>query len=89
MRFDTREAPFTEADAVRYLLHEDGYLRVPVLVLDDLLVRGLHRGAVSRGALSVKGRPPLSGYRMVAVSAIVVSVALSLARWPRIRRVSS
>ena len=33
-------AALAEADAVRYLVHEDGLLRVPVLVLGDLLVRG-------------------------------------------------
>jgi hypothetical protein len=33
-------APFTEADVVRYLLHEDGFLKVPVLLVGDLLVRG-------------------------------------------------
>lgn len=37
MRLD---GPVAEADAVRYLLHEDGFLRVPVLVLGDVLVRG-------------------------------------------------
>ena len=26
--------------AERYLVHEDGFMRVPVLVVDDLLVRG-------------------------------------------------
>jgi hypothetical protein len=34
------DAPFTETDVVRYLVHEDGFLRVPVLVLGDVLVRG-------------------------------------------------
>jgi hypothetical protein len=34
------DAPFTEADVVQHLLHEDGFLRVPVLVLGDVLVRG-------------------------------------------------
>ncbi|HEV8472741.1 MAG TPA: hypothetical protein VGR82_08205 [Methylomirabilota bacterium] len=24
----------------RYLVHEDGFMRVPILVIDDLLVRG-------------------------------------------------
>lgn len=28
------------ADFLPYLLHEDGFLRVPVLVLGDLVVRG-------------------------------------------------
>jgi hypothetical protein len=26
--------------AVRHLVHEDGFMRVPVLILGDLLVRG-------------------------------------------------
>jgi hypothetical protein len=36
----TLDAPLTDADIVRYLVHEDGFLRVPVLLWDDLLVRG-------------------------------------------------
>ena len=42
----------TDADIVRYLVHEDGFLRVPVLVLGDVLVRGyteeLYRAAFGR-----------------------------------------
>jgi len=34
------EGPFTDADLAKYLVHEDGFLRVPVLVVDDLIVRG-------------------------------------------------
>ncbi len=30
----------TDTDVLKYLVHEDGFLRVPVLVLGDLLVRG-------------------------------------------------
>jgi len=30
----------SDADVIKYLVHEDGFLRVPVLVLGDLLVRG-------------------------------------------------
>jgi len=30
----------TDADMLKYLVHEDGFLRVPVLVLGDLVVRG-------------------------------------------------
>jgi len=33
-------APFTEADVARYLVHDDGFLKVPVLLVGDLLVRG-------------------------------------------------
>ena len=34
------DAPFIEADVARYLVHEDGFLKVPVLLVGDLLVRG-------------------------------------------------
>lgn len=27
-------------DLERYLVHEDGFLRVPLLIMDDLFVRG-------------------------------------------------
>lgn len=40
LRVDTRETPFTEDETRAHLVHEDGLLRVPVLVLGDLLVRG-------------------------------------------------
>jgi len=46
------DAPLADADIVRHLVHEDGFLRVPVLVLDDVLVRGyteeLYRAALGR-----------------------------------------
>ena len=46
------DAPLAEADIVRSLVHEDGFLRVPVLVVDDVLVRGyteeLDRAAFGR-----------------------------------------
>ncbi|MGH7309956.1 MAG: hypothetical protein ACREK6_14800 [Candidatus Rokuibacteriota bacterium] len=57
-----RVAPITEADAVRYLLHPDGFLRVPVLVIGGLLVRGyteeLYREALGAAAGSGAGEPP-------------------------------
>ncbi len=40
LRFDGIDAPLPEDQAVGYLVHEDGFMRVPVLVWDDLLVRG-------------------------------------------------
>jgi hypothetical protein len=40
VRLDAGQAPLSEAEADRYLVHEDGFLRVPVLVMGDLLVRG-------------------------------------------------
>jgi len=56
-------APFTEADVLVYLVHEDGFLRVPVLVLGETVVRGyteeLYREALQeasrRGATMSKG----------------------------------
>ena len=44
------EAPFSDADVSRYLVHDDGFLRVPVLVLGDVLVRG-YTDALYREAL--------------------------------------
>ncbi len=40
LRFDAETNPITEAQALAYLLHDDGFLRVPVLVVGNLLVRG-------------------------------------------------
>ena len=37
---DATREPVSEAEALSWLLHEDGLLRVPVLVWGDLLVRG-------------------------------------------------
>ena len=40
LRFDRATNPMGEAEVEPHLVHEDGFLRVPVLVLGDLLVRG-------------------------------------------------
>jgi hypothetical protein len=40
VRIDRARAPFSDEDATRYLVHDDGFLRVPVLMLGDTLVRG-------------------------------------------------
>jgi arsenate reductase-like glutaredoxin family protein len=37
---DAAREPVSEAQALEWLLHEDGLLRVPVLVWGDVLVRG-------------------------------------------------
>jgi hypothetical protein len=46
------DGPFTDTDLTTHLVHQDGFLRVPVLVLGDLLVRGyteeLYREALDR-----------------------------------------
>jgi arsenate reductase-like glutaredoxin family protein len=55
VRLDARQAPLTDADADRYLVHEDGFLRVPVLVMGDVLVRG-YTDELYREALEAAGR---------------------------------
>lgn len=40
LRFDRRTRPLDEAEALRYLVHDDGLMRIPVLICDDVLVRG-------------------------------------------------
>lgn len=40
LRFDHATNPITEEQIHSYLVHEDGFLRVPVLIMGDLLVRG-------------------------------------------------
>ena len=40
VRVDRAQARFSDEDAARYLVHDDGFLRVPVLMLGDTLVRG-------------------------------------------------
>jgi arsenate reductase-like glutaredoxin family protein len=55
VRLDAGRTPITEAEAERYLVHEDGFLRVPVLVLGDLLVRG-YTEELYREALAATGR---------------------------------
>lgn len=40
VELDRARRPVGDADVLALLLHEDGLLRVPVLVVDDLLVRG-------------------------------------------------
>lgn len=53
VRLDRAARPVTDAELLRLLLHEDGQLRVPVLVMGDLLVRGftddLYREALGSG----------------------------------------
>jgi len=50
---DADREPVSEAQAIEWLLHEDGLLRVPVLVWGDMLVRGytdeLYEQALSQG----------------------------------------
>ena len=39
LRVDAR-GPLSDADIDRYLVHQDGFLNVPVLLLDTMLIRG-------------------------------------------------
>jgi len=40
VQHDASREPVSEAQALAWLLHEDGLLRVPVLVCGDMIVRG-------------------------------------------------
>ncbi len=40
LRFDSTTNPIIEGQIQSYLIHDDGFLRVPVLHMGDLLVRG-------------------------------------------------
>jgi glutaredoxin len=40
VRIDVDRDPLDDARAERYLVHDDGFMRVPVLVVGDLIVRG-------------------------------------------------
>jgi arsenate reductase-like glutaredoxin family protein len=56
VRFDAARHPLGEAEALRYLVHDDGLMRIPVLVWNDLLVRG-YTEELYREALDVKPAP--------------------------------
>jgi arsenate reductase-like glutaredoxin family protein len=62
VRLDAPDAPLSETDAAAYLLHEDGFLRVPVLLIDDLCVRGftedLYREALETTGSRCSHRSP-------------------------------
>ncbi len=47
------DAAAPREDLMRFLIHEDGFLRIPVLVVGDTLVRGWHEDAY-RAALGVR-----------------------------------
>jgi len=53
VQHDADQEPLSETQALEWLLHEDGLLRVPVLVWGDMLVRGytdeLYEQALSNG----------------------------------------
>lgn len=53
---DAAAEPVDDAQALRWLLHEDGLLRVPVLVLGDTLVRGYTDELYERALASLSAR---------------------------------
>ncbi len=53
VRFDAARHPMSESEALRYLVHDDGLMRIPVLVWNDLLVRG-YTEELYREAFDVK-----------------------------------
>jgi hypothetical protein len=60
VRFDRDEAPFTDEQVRAHLVHDDGLMRVPVLVWDDLLVRG-YTEELYHEALDVRESAPGEG----------------------------
>jgi hypothetical protein len=49
-----RHRPLGEGEVTTYLLHEDGFLRVPVLLVDDLVVRGYSEELYEEALASVR-----------------------------------
>lgn len=56
LRFDAAANPLSEEQTLAYLVHGDGFIRVPVLIRDDLLVRG-YTEELYREALDAPGPP--------------------------------
>ncbi len=55
LRFEAGRNGPSRAETDRYLVHEDGFLRVPVLMIGELLVRGFTE-EIYREALGASGR---------------------------------
>lgn len=49
-----RHGALGEGEVTTYLLHEDGFLRVPVLLVDDLVVRGYSEALYEEALASVR-----------------------------------
>ena len=56
VRFDRAQHPLSEDEARAYLVHDDGFMRVPVLIRGGLLVRG-YTEELYREALDAPGAP--------------------------------
>ncbi len=48
LRWDQRESPIPEADLKRAFIHEDGQLRIPVLIVGDVICRGFDEVTYAR-----------------------------------------
>lgn len=59
LRFDGTRSPLTDAQLRAYLVHEDGLLRVPVLIRGDLLVRGYTEELYAEALDTPKGTEPV------------------------------
>jgi arsenate reductase-like glutaredoxin family protein len=56
VELDRARQPVGEADLLALLVHDDGLLRVPVLLVDDLLVRGYTEDLYRRALAPVANR---------------------------------
>lgn len=61
LRFDAASHPLDEEQALRYLVHEDGLMRVPVLLWGDLLVRGYTEDLYREVFDAMAGREAMPG----------------------------
>ena len=58
LRFDAARNPLTDAQLRAYLVHEDGLMRVPVLISGDLLVRGYTEELYTEALDAPEGQSP-------------------------------
>ena len=58
VELDRARQPIGDADVLSLLVHEDGFLRVPVLLVGDLLVRGFTEDLYRRALTAVPAGPP-------------------------------
>ena len=58
LRLDAARSPLTDAQLRAYLVHEDGLLRVPVLIRGNLLVRGYTEELYAEALDASEGQRP-------------------------------
>jgi len=59
MKWDRDHAEIAETDLRRAFVHEDGQLKIPVLLLDDVIIRGFDEPTYAM--LLSHGSPPCCG----------------------------